>query len=219
MLRILLITGAARSGTSLISGIFDSLGAYGGYLVGASRENPHGFFENCRIREEVEKPALRACGADALCQSSFPPIGLEIPELRETVLQIFRRQGWDGDRPLYYKSAKICHYWPTWTHAFPEAVWVVVRRRKEEVTDSCRRAGFMRFAPDDDWGAWFDEHLPRFDELRKLGAIEINVDDLRRCDFSRVRQAAEAVGLPWYEWQARRYFNAEILHEINQVRT
>ena len=211
MLRLLLITGAARSGTSLVAGMFDALGAYGGLTVGPSLENPAGFFENRAIREEIEKPELIRRGVDPLCQRDLPPIGMEIPGLRNDVLRTFRRQGWDGGSPIYYKSAKICHYWPTWTHAFPEATWVIVRRTRSEVIASCERCSFMHLASD--WGAWYDEHLPRFGELRSIGAIEIQLGNLRRGDLSEVRAAAESVGLHWCAARAQSIYKAEFLHE------
>jgi hypothetical protein len=52
----ILITGAARSGTSMTAGVINICGAFGGVLSGPNKNNKKGMFENNRIRQDIAKP-------------------------------------------------------------------------------------------------------------------------------------------------------------------
>ena len=54
----LLITGAPRSGTSLIAGLLHQMGMWTGHTVEGAPTNPRGFFENWGIREMIIKRQL-----------------------------------------------------------------------------------------------------------------------------------------------------------------
>jgi len=142
----ILITGCARSGTSMTAGILDRCGAYGGnLLMGHSRANRKSFYENREIRDNILKPYLMLCGADPLGQKPLPQPQALLPlaNLRSKIEQIFKFQGYK-DGPWYYKGSKMCLVWPTFHTAFPEAKWVIVRRRDEDIVYSCMRTAFMR---------------------------------------------------------------------------
>ena len=62
----ILVTGAARSGTSMTAGIIHLCGAFGGKLSGPTTYNKKGMFENGTIRNELVKPFFSAIGADRL---------------------------------------------------------------------------------------------------------------------------------------------------------
>ena len=66
------VVGAPRSGTSLVAGIVDACGAFGGRYRPANESNPRGYFENARIVDEIVKPILVAAGGDRNGQKSLP---------------------------------------------------------------------------------------------------------------------------------------------------
>ena len=70
----ILITGAARSGTSLCAGTTNICGAWGGSLSGPTKYNRKGMFENSEIRNAVVKPYLRRIGCDPMGQDPLPDI-------------------------------------------------------------------------------------------------------------------------------------------------
>ena len=76
----ILITGAARSGTSMVAGAINICGAFGGNMRGPNKNNEKGMFENVRIVQNLTKPYLRGIGADQLGQYPLPDIfNLPIP--------------------------------------------------------------------------------------------------------------------------------------------
>ena len=138
----ILITGCARSGTSLTAGVINYCGAFGGDMSGATRNNKKGMFENSMIRETIIKPILRGVGADPMGQNPLPDIKdfENKPELvertRGKVIATMRAQGLRKQK-WFYKGAKMCLMWNLWHKMFPRAKWVVVRRDDEGIIDSC----------------------------------------------------------------------------------
>jgi hypothetical protein len=64
----ILITGCARSGTSMTAGIVHICGAFGGRMSGPTPNNRKGMFENEEVRNQIVKPYLSSIGADPLGQ-------------------------------------------------------------------------------------------------------------------------------------------------------
>jgi len=172
-MKITLITGAARSGTSMVAGCIDKCGAFGGITSPPNPNNKKGMFENSDIRGKVVKSYLRRHGFDPKAQWPIPVNLNEIapfPALRRRVLEILETQGWDGEQPLYYKGAKMCLLWPIWVRAFPEAQWIIVRRPDEQIIDSCKRTFFMnRYNNAEGWQGWIDIHKQRWEEMYITG--------------------------------------------------
>lgn len=207
--RPILITGCARSGTSLTAGILNTCGAFGGELTGPTRWNKRGQFENIYIRQEVTKPYLAHLGVDPLGQWPLPDVPMIIrqlvadaPGIRERMLNALRAQGYGTEDPRrwFYKGAKMCLIWPLYHVAFPAADWVIVRREEEEIVASCLKTGFMRaFDTAEGWKKWVAVHQTRFQEMKDAG---LNVTEIwpRRIiggDFSEIKPLVERLGLKW----------------------
>jgi len=163
---MILVTGVARSGTSLTTEILRNLGCW---LGPAGDVNE--FQENLVVREYLVKGYLIALDADPLGQDPLPDTDdLPLVEgFRDLVLERIRGTG----TPIAYKDAKICLMWPVWADAFPEAKWVLVRRDPDRIVDSCIRTPFMsRFGNDrTEWRRWVDEYE------RRLAAIHASSCD------------------------------------------
>jgi hypothetical protein len=171
----ILITGCARSGTSLTAGIIHLCGAFGGDMFGPNKYNQKGMFENKEVRQSVVKPYLRKIGVDPLGQKPLPNnrqvFGIgnsEHIEWRNRIQEIYKHQGYiDGE--WFYKGAKICLIWLIWHRAFPKAKWIIVRRNREDIANSCMRTAFMRaYTNQKGWLAWVEKHEKRFDEMRQM---------------------------------------------------
>jgi len=201
----ILITGCARSGTSMTAGIFHLCGAFGGDMSGPNRNNKKGMFENAAIRNELVKPYLKQLGCDPLGQDPLPDIeavkeqGVE--NFRHKVLQVMWQQGYT-EGPWFYKGAKMCLIWPLWIKAFPDARWIIVRREDDDIIHSCMRTGFMRaHTSPKGWQSWIDEHKKRFDEMKKVGLSvrEVWPTKFIAGDFTEIKGAVEELGLTWNE--------------------
>ena len=197
----ILITGCARSGTSMIAGIFNLCGAFGGDMRGATSYNSKGMFENKYIVDEVVKPYLSRMGSDPMGQYPLPDqsrISL-MPNFRSIIMNVFMDQGYK-EGPWFYKGAKMCLVWKLWNDAFPNAKWIIVRRPDESIIKSCMNTPFMRAYTDNDgWQGWVDYHKDRFEELESLGALPIWSDLVIKGQFNEIKYAVEQCGLEWNE--------------------
>jgi len=212
----ILITGMARSGTSLIAGIIHYCGAWGGDMTGPTRNNKKGQFENNYLRDSVTKPALRAMGCDPLGQSKIPDTKTMLidPNWRNRVLAAMHDQGL-RDQLWMYKGAKMCLMWPQWNEAFPKAKWIIVRRDEASVIKSCLKTSFMRaYHNEAGWKKWCNQHILKFNEMLEAG-LDISVVWSPRVmsgDFHEIRDAVEHVGLEWNEEKVRQFVTPEIWH-------
>jgi hypothetical protein len=162
------------------------LQAHGCYLGKANRVNI--LYENVSIRENILKPYLIGVGADPLGQDKLPDTNNlpSVKGLRDRIFQEFEL----GEAPFAYKDAKLTLVWPIFHHAFPEAKWVLVRRDKDKIVDSCVRALFMRKRNTrKGWERWVEEHEERFERMREeLDLIEVWTDSVvsNPQEFARV---------------------------------
>ncbi len=216
MIKPILITGAARSGTSLTAGVARLCGGWGGICSGGTIYNKKGMFENHDIREKCVKPLLRKLHVDPMAQYPLPDIELfktvDAQEWREKILGILGEQG-RGDKVWFYKGAKMCLMWPLWHKAFPEARWIIVRRRAKEIVNSCMRTGFMRGHQDEKgWMNWVQVHIKRFNEMLNadLDLREVWPQEMIDGEFNEIRSVVEWLGLEWQEEKVKGFISPKL---------
>lgn len=131
----IIITGCPRSGAGIIAGILRLCGAYGGRdLINNT---------NQRLQEEVISPYLTSQNADPGGQ--FPILQtsqLNIPFDWKQRVENQALKGFTGNI-WYVKSSQAALMWPVWNASFPDARWVIVRRRTADVVDSCIKTAYM----------------------------------------------------------------------------
>jgi len=226
----ILITGCARSGTSMVAAMVNICGAFGGNMSGPNGNNQKGMFENAVVRQSIVKPYLKQIGADSMGQYPLPNVkGLVIPtNWKDRVEGVFREQGWQ-DGPWFYKGAKACLTWPIWQYAFPDAKWIIVRRRPPDIINSCMRTGFMRAyartqiqravgakTEAEGWLWWIHQHEDRFVEMIQAGmnCKVVWPERMVAGDYSQMMETIDWLGLEWNSdalsfidpklWKARR---------------
>lgn len=205
----ILITGCARSGTSIIAGIIHYCGAWGGVMTGATRYNKKGQFENRALRDTVTKAALREAELDPLGQKPLAdPATWKIdPTWRARVHDVIKREGYKKG-PWFYKGAKMCQFWTQWHNAFPTAKWLFVRRDDVDIINSCLKTGFMRaYNTEAGWQKWVDVHLTRLEEMKLAGldVIEVWPTKVVNGQFGEIKNAVAHVGLNW---------NRDVVHDF-----
>lgn len=203
----ILITGCARSGTSMSAGIIDLCGAWGGETSGSNKNNRKGMFENASIRNNFVKPFLASIGADPMGQHPLPDIEkcklmsvAAIVEWRKKILTEIHFQGYKGERQWYYKGAKLCLIWPLWHRAFPKAKWIIVRRKSEDIVQSCLKTSFMRaYNKEEGWYKWVDHHKDRFLEMEQAGLDIRYIWPQKMIDFDLMEMGLiiAELGLKW----------------------
>ena len=219
----ILITGCARSGTSMVAGAINLCGAFGGSMSGKNSYNRKGMFENYKIRQNIVKPFLRSISVDPLGQYPLPKIGtLKIPTYWcSRIEDVMLEQGYTGGH-WFYKCAKATSIWPVFHYAFPNAKWVVVRRKTEDIINSCTKTAFMKAfhkehirravgAKDehDGWLWWVNQHEARWVEMIEAGLNVQMVWPERMVlgDYTQLFSIVEWLGLKW---------NSEVLEFVDQ---
>jgi hypothetical protein len=204
----ILITGCGRSGASMIAGVFNICGAFGG---GMGKDDT--YFENVRVRENVVMPYLRSIAADPFGQYPLPNTGsLPIPaNWSNQVMNQMRMDGYNGGLWMYKESC-ISLIWPVWHYAFPNAKWIIVRRRTGDIIHSCMKTEFMRAFGNvenqqavkvtsefNGWLWWVHQHEQRFIEMitEGLNCRVIWPARFERGDYQQMYEAIEWLGLRW----------------------
>jgi hypothetical protein len=213
-----LVTGMARSGTSMVAGLLALSGAWTGRTLAGDSHNPKGYFENLALREGVTKRLLHALGCDPLGISKLPELAAlpEVEGLAAPILAALDKQGYDGSRPWLFKDAKTALLWPIWRAAFPGARWVIVRREEAGILASCLRTPFMRqhSGDPDFWRGVIAAYRDRLDALANSGAEvhEIETGPLVEGEMAGIERLVAALGLHWDAESARRFVAAEHWH-------
>jgi hypothetical protein len=202
----ILITGAARSGTSLIAGVIHTCGAWCGVVRGPRKSNPKGMFENIEIINELIKPVLRRIGADPMGQKPLPVTsqfhGLDegfFEIWRNRTLEIIKSQGYE-DGPWFIKEPKMTLTWYIWHKAFPNATWIIVRRNPEDIVTSCIKTRFMlAYQTRPGWMGWVTIHEKRFEEMHdaKLKIFQVWPQRAIDGDFTELQAVVNNLGLNW----------------------
>lgn len=192
----LLITGCARSGTSLTTQLLQAHGLETG--------RTNSLFENTDVRERILKPMLESVGGDRLGQHPLPPRDAH-PDAHGLSGHV---QAVLGDQ-WAYKDAKLCLVWRAWAEAFPDAKWLIVRRKANDIAASCLRTGFMRaYSTAEGWLGWVDEHLQRFEDMRTaLDVREVWPAQWIAGDLDSLRELTEWLGLDFDPTAARKIIN------------
>jgi len=191
----ILITGASRSGTSMITAALNACGAFGGEM------SKRGMYSNDRIREEIVKEYFQWLKVDPNGQYPLPQTkDLFIPmDWKSKIMSILREQGY-SEGSWIYKDARSCLIWPIWNHSFPNAKWIIVRRRTGDIVKSCMHTGYMvGHSTEKGWIDWVREHEKKFVEMvtEGLNCKIIWPERMIHGDYYQLYELCEWLGLTW----------------------
>ena len=202
MLDPVIITGTARSRTSMTTQILELSGLFLGDVIQETKSNPQRQLENHHIIKQVQKPHLKQYGFDHKGQNPLPPVKWHEPDpaRRTMVLNIMKKQGLKPKMKWGFKDTKPCLDWRTWNDAFPNAYWIVTERKDQDVIQSCLRTTFMtKYKDESGWQIYIDEHKKRFkDMFNNLERIyKLNTDDVVKFKFDVLEKIIKDIGLNW----------------------
>jgi hypothetical protein len=204
----ILITGCSRSGAGLIAGVINLCGAFGGHQLAK------GIFENGLLREGVEKPYLKSIGCDPNGQKVLPDTSsMSIPsDWKRRVSSTMIQDGYK-DGPWFYKSSKSCLIWPVWHYAYPNAKWVIVRRRSADIAKSCMHTSFMNaYSTHEEWIKWINFHEDRFVEMIQAG-LNVKIiwpERLVKGNYEQLYEVIEWLGLPWQSQEVLNFIDPKL---------
>lgn len=203
----ILITGVPRSGTSMIAASINICGAFAGKM------SKRGRYSNDRIRLEMVEPYLRRMNADD--EGHYPlPSSLTIPlDWKEDVNTIMHQEGCQG-KGWMYKDSRSCLIWNVWNYAYPNARWIIVRRKTGDIVNSCLKTGYMvtfrdsRIWPKidvnnekDAWLWMVHQYEQKFIEMVQAGlnCKVIWPERMVQGDYQQMYELCDWLGLPWKE--------------------
>ncbi len=210
--KIILLTSIPRSGSSLIARMVKESGAFGGIVRPLEK---FGYCENDQIKARCVTPYVnrfvyhrRQGDGKPVVRPKHAPVPFrnkadfyQPPYFRDLVLEIFRREGWDGKQTLYFKMPLMVLMSPVWHHAFPEATWIVIRRDPTVVTAELVKKKWIAPLPDEAAGespyvAMYIRALDALVSHPDIAAKEVSYETLLAGDLSEVTSALEWCGLP-----------------------
>lgn len=207
-----IITGCGRSRTSLVAGILHNCGLWMGDICGATPNNKKGMFENVALRSNALKPFLHNLGYDPRGQNPLP--NYNIPPIigadflnfakahKRIIAEQAKQQDFDFTSPWGWKEPKDCLVWECFNEIYPNAKWVIVRRKASGIAESCMRTSFMKaYSSVKGWGTWIEAHEEKFKQMKNahLHYKEIWTDELIDFSFAKMREIVKWTGLKWDE--------------------
>lgn len=201
------VTGVERSGSSLIARIIAMCGAFSGQTTSMC--------ENSNIKAIVDF-YYKQLGIDLRGQYPLPnTMELPIPsDWKNRVSSALSKDGYSSEKLWMYKGSRVGQIWPVWNYSYPNAKWIIVRRRTGDVVESCMRTGFMNAYGDrtiqqlvgvsterDGWLWWIHEHEKLFREMIETG-LNVKViwpERMLGGDFQQIHEMLHWLDLPWNE--------------------
>jgi hypothetical protein len=198
----ILLTGIQRSGTTIIAKILS--------MCGASTGDVSEMFENKAIKKYVSE-YYNGIGKDP----QFPlPDTAQMPLPIHWGHSVQHFGGFDFNSPWMFKSSTNCQIWPVWNFAFPNAKWIIVRRRTGDIVSSCMKTAYMAAfknpqnrgligasSEQEGWLWWVHQHEKLFVEMIEAGlnCKIIWPERMVNGDYSQIFEMLEWVGLQWNE--------------------
>lgn len=189
------VTGIERSGSSIIARIMNHCGAFTGSVTD--------MYENIQIKKLLDS-YYDSLGVDKRGQWPLPdPKKLIIPtNWKQKIEDTLINKSYNGTTPWMLKGSRICQTWPIWHYAFPNARWIIVRRRPGDVVNSCLKTGYMKaFKTPEEWLNWIHVHEKIFVEMIQAGVNckQIWPERMVYGDYQQVRETVDWVELKWDE--------------------
>lgn len=203
----IIITECPRSGAGIISGIINLCGGFGGDSLSEKLN------ENLPLRDQVIRPYLTTQGIDITGQYPLKQTkGLTIPADWHDYITNFMVSDGYRDGVWFVKSPEAALMWPVWNAAFPDAKWVIVRRRTGDIIHSCKKTAHMDAfkdpenladlgvdTEDEGWLWMARQYEDRFVEMITAG-LDCKVIWPQRMvwgNFEQVHQLLSWTGLRW----------------------
>lgn len=179
----ILITGIPRSGATAIAATINICGAFGGDM------SKRGMYSNDRIKGLVQ------------VYLAASKVGLEyIPiNWKSEVENILVSEGY-AEGVWMYKDSSICQMWRVWQYAYPNAKYVIVRRKTSDIVQSCMKTGYMTEYTDEvGWLSMVHQYENKFVEMIQegLNCKVVWPERMIQGDYQQIYELCDWVGLKW----------------------
>jgi glutamyl/glutaminyl-tRNA synthetase len=201
--KLILVTGIERSGSTLITRVLQLCGANAG-RVNKMRENEAIHALNASIikanSEECHMPNLETLDYAKNLDT----------EINNCLIE----QRLPATMPFVYKDSGLIQIWPIWNTTYPDAKWIIVRRRTGDIINSFVETAYMKKFKDvknlklvgaeterDGWLWWVKQNEQRLVQMIEAGINHRIVwpERMRDGDFEQMKEVVDWCGLEWNE--------------------
>lgn len=201
--QLILITGVERSGSTLISRVLEMCNANVGQTNKMS--------ENVSLRF-LSNTTIKSCSVGCFMPTSDSLKA--ITNWQNKVERCLKDQQLSQNAPFVYKDSQITQLWELWNASYPDAKWIIVRRRTGDILNSLHETAYMnRFKivknikavgasnEKDAWLWWVHQYEARFRDIIQSGANYRVVwpERMRDGDFEQIKEVVDWCGLEWNE--------------------
>lgn len=190
MIDPILITGAPRSGKTIVANILRMCGVFTGIT--------NNMLENEIFDLEIA-PYLTFIGSDPLGHRFIPETITFIPDdIKKDIIARLINQGYRNGKYIL-KSSRIVITYQLWQSYYPDARYVIVRRNKHDIVDSCIKTGYMNsFQTKDEWSLMIDAYEKKIEEIKgRVKYIEVWPEKMTYGDYSEMYKMIGFLGLSW----------------------
>lgn len=199
--QLILITGVERSGSTLISRVLQMCEANAG--------------QTNKMRENVSLRALSYYTVSNLNEGCFMPTIEAMQTVlnwENQVINCLRNQNIPSSMPFMYKDSQISQLWKLWADTYPDAKWIIVRRRTGDILNSLHETSYMNkfknpkniaqvgaLNEKEAWLWWVHEYEERF---RNVIDAELNYrvvwpERMRDGNFDQMKEVIQWCDLKW----------------------
>lgn len=194
------VTGADRSGSSLVMRVFAKCGANIGHV--------NKMYENEKLKKINSAFIYRNSS-----KYGMPPTdGLFFSNtMQKKIIKIILEEHLEKGI-FVYKDSGLAQVWSCWDRFFPDAKWIIVRRRTSDIVNSCMQTAYMkRFKEEANlkainaenerygWLWWVKQYEAKFIEIMKadLDYRVVWPERMRDGNFKQMKETVEWIGLKW----------------------
>jgi hypothetical protein len=186
------ITGCERSGSTIIARIVSHCGAF----TGRTTE----MMENIEIKKLIDT-YYELIDADKKGQNPLPNTEkLIIPtNWKQKIEDVLSDEKYENTTWML-KGSRLCQAWPVWHYAFPNAKWIIIRRRTGDIIDSCLKTGYMTaYKNKEGWLGWIHEHEKLFVEMIEAGVNckQVWPERMATGDYQQMKETIDWLRLTW----------------------
>ena len=195
----IIIVGMARSGTSMVAGVFKAHGLWGGTSLRApTTKYPKGFNEHQKIKGLLLKNFGRA-------DIHNKPFDFR-PDWAKQVYSVLRGERYDEERWFVKHSALYARAWEEF-----RPLWILVRRSEKGILASLERRGQMIERSKDWWKEHIRQHVDEMDRLElEAGGVSIFADELIKGIFWSAERALLHCGLDYDRDKVKEVIRPEV---------
>lgn len=202
--QLILVTGVERSGSTLISRVLQLCEANAG--------------QTNKMRENVSLRALTQRYLNSVSNSCFMPdlTNMEIPDNWDSLVsEALKNEKVPESMPFMFKYSGIAQMWPVWHIYYPNAKWIIVRRRTGDILNSLMETAYMKRFKDmrniqlvnaanekEAWLWWVHCYEDLFREMVATKDLDYRIiwpERMRDGDFEQVKEMVSWCGLKWNE--------------------